>query len=86
MYRTSYSSIPNNTTIYRSNNTTTNSGGYYDERGFWIPFVVGGLAGGALGYGVANNNFLSNGSYPPRPCCGPIPMYYPMPYGPYPYY
>ncbi len=84
MYRNNYS-IPT-TTMYRSNSANTN-GGYYDERGFWIPFVVGGLAGGALGYGVANNNFLSNnnGYYQqPRPCCPPgYPMFYPAPY---PYY
>lgn len=63
-----------------------NSAGYYDERGFWIPFVVGGLAGGALGYGVANNNFLSN-NYNNQPV--PYPIFYPAPAPypmPYPYY
>ncbi|MCI8548645.1 MAG: hypothetical protein HFJ38_07170 [Bacilli bacterium] len=91
MYRTNYN-MP--TTMYRgskpvSNHTINPSvGGYYDERGFFIPFVVGGLAGGALGYGIANNNFLAHqsqpnqGFYPPiRPCCpGPYPVM------PYPYY
>ncbi len=45
------------------------------ERIFWAPFVVGGLAGTALGYGIANNNQMKNG------------YYYPMqvPYYPYPY-
>lgn len=43
-----------------------------DERFFWAPFVVGGLAGTALGYGIANNNQINN--HPP--------MYYPMPYPP----
>lgn len=86
MYRTTSYQNPNistNTTMYSSNNN--NVGGYYDERGFWVPFVVGGLAGGALGYGIANNNFLSNnGYYPaPRPCCMPRPMPYPMPFQPY---
>ena len=89
MYRSSYNmNMPSS--IYRGSATTTTSantaGGYYDERGFWIPFVVGGLAGGALGYGVANNNFLShNGGYynQPRPCCQPG---YPAFYGPYPFY
>lgn len=38
------------------------------ERFFLAPFLVGGLAGTALGYGIANNN---------RP---PYPMYYPSPY------
>lgn len=53
-----------------------------DERFFWAPFVVGGLAGTALGYGIANNNQLNNG----KPCCG-VPIYpapYPVPY-PTPY-
>ncbi len=36
--------------------------GYYNERGFWVPFAIGGLAGGALGYGIANNN--QNKNYP----------------------
>lgn len=28
---------------YRANTTSKNNAtGYYDERGFWIPFVVGG--------------------------------------------
>ena len=31
----------------------------------WAPFVVGGLAGTALGYGIANKNQINN----PRPCC-----------------
>jgi hypothetical protein len=53
--------------------------GYYNERGFWIPFAIGGLAGGALGYGLANNNKI-NYYHPPyqyRP-----PMMYPV-YPPY---
>lgn len=92
MYRTSYNPY-NQNTMYRSSTTTTtaNQGGYYDERGFWVPFVVGGLAGGALGYSIANNNFLSNnnnnnGYYPmgpgPRPCCGQGPIFV----TPYPWY
>lgn len=45
------------------------------ERFFLAPFLVGGLAGTALGYGIANNN---------RP---PYPMYPPMIYPtPYPVY
>lgn len=45
------------------------------ERFFLAPFLVGGLAGTALGYGIANNN---------RP---PYPMYPPMMYPtPYPVY
>ena len=47
--------------------------GQNDERFFWAPFVVGGLAGTALGYGIANNNQMNNnpGYY--------YPMYYPYP-------
>lgn len=42
------------------------------ERFFLAPFLVGGLAGTALGYGIANNN------RPPYPMYPPI--YYPTPY------
>ncbi len=61
----------------RSNSTTTTS--YYPEedRFFLAPFLVGGLAGTALGYGLANNQYNSPGYYP-------IPMY-PV-YSPYPIY
>lgn len=49
-----------------------------DDRFFLAPFLVGGLAGTALGYGIANNNQMNNGGYYP-------PMYpvYPV-YQPYP--
>ena len=48
------------------------------DRFFFAPFLVGGLAGTALGYGIANNNQINNNG---RPCCG----FYPMPYpGPFP--
>ncbi len=70
--------------LYRSNNfipqtinpTLLSSD---DERFLWAPFVFGGLAGTALGYGIANNNQLNNGSY--RPMYGPVPFYpiYPSP-------
>ncbi len=42
------------------------------ERFFLAPFLVGGLAGTALGYGIANNNRPPYPMYPP--------MYYPTPY------
>lgn len=52
------------------------------ERFFWAPFVVGGLAGTALGYGIANNNQINNMNlnkiYPYYPV-------YPVPYSPYGY-
>ncbi len=50
-----------------------------DERFFWAPFVVGGLAGTALGYGIANNNQLNNQNYGYYP-----PVYYPYPTYVYP--
>ena len=46
---------------YDYNTLRGNNGNYpvtYTEDGerfFWAPFVVGGLAGTALGYGIANN-------------------------------
>lgn len=40
---------------------------------FFAPFIVGGLAGTALGYGIANNNQIN------RPQCCPGPMMYPYP-------
>lgn len=78
--------IPNNSTgMYR--NTTglqTNNYSYDmyqdtgDDRFFLAPLVVGGLAGTALGFGIANNNQLN------RPqCCGWQMM--PMPYYPQQY-
>lgn len=57
---------------YRNNsyNMNSNSSNYQnyvysnnDER-FFIPFVVGGLAGTALGYGIANNNQINNMNKP----------------------
>ncbi len=48
-----------------------------DERFFWAPFVVGGLAGTALGYGIANNNQLNNNNqgYYYGPAYYPYPTY-----------
>ena len=65
--------IPNNyQSMYRNNNQVVYKDG---DRFFLAPFVVGGLAGTALGYGLANNNQLNNyhGGYYPQPI-------YPMPY------
>lgn len=69
--------IPNNyQSMYRNNQTLYNNG----DRFFLTPFLVGGIAGTALGYGLANNNQQNNfgGYYPqpiyampiPYPCCG----------------
>lgn len=55
---------------YTNSYTTTTAGD--GERFFLAPFLVGGLAGTALGYGIANNN------RPPYPMYPPI--YYPTPY------
>lgn len=49
-----------------------------DDRFFLAPFLVGGLAGTALGYGIANNNQINR-----PPCCMMVPMGGP---GPMPYY
>lgn len=51
------------------------SQGMDDERFFWAPFVVGGLAGTALGYGLANNNQLNNGTLQPIYPMYPYPVY-----------
>lgn len=56
---------------------------YRDERGLLIPFLFGGVAGTALGYGIANNNMYKN-NYQPAYYFQP---YYPyLPYQQYPYY
>lgn len=76
--------IPNNSTgMYRNTNGLQGNGYSYevyqdsnDERFLLAPLVVGGLAGTALGFGIANNNQLNNRP----PCCGWQMM--PMPYYP----
>lgn len=55
-----------------------------DERFFWAPFVVGGLAGTALGYGIANNNQMNNGTLQPVYPMYPYPIY--QPYQTFPSY
>ena len=64
-----------NSTIYYQ----TNYPDMQDDRFLWAPFVVGGLAGTALGFGIANNNQLNN------QCCHgqvfyPYPVYQQVPY------
>lgn len=51
---------------------------YYtnEDRFFLAPLLVGGLAGTALGYGIANNNQMNHSYYPPYPM---MPMYYSYP-------
>lgn len=59
---------------YPNNYNNYNNG----DRIFWAPFLVGGLAGTALGYGIANNNY--GRYYPPVYYVpGPQPMPYPYP-------
>lgn len=82
MYPNRY--LPNSKVMYRSmpinyipKNTNTIAMNPEEERFFFAPFIFGGLAGTALGYGIANNNQLNNGNYRP-----PMPVY-PL-YPPYP--
>lgn len=85
MYSYNYS-IPNNNQSMYEKSDNLNKVPYYsnnDERFLWAPFIFGGLAGTALGYGIANNNQLnSNGQ-----CCNGG-LYYNPYYNPYyqPYY
>lgn len=80
MYTNNYI-IPNNSSsMYRNTSSLQNfSYGSFptseNERFFLAPLVVGGLAGTALGFGIANNNQLNR-----PPCCGfqPMPYYYPQ--------
>ncbi len=55
------------------NNYPVSYGNPDDERFLFAPFLLGGLAGTALGYGIANNN--QNPTYYPV-----YPMYPPYPY------
>lgn len=53
-----------------------------DDRFFLGPFLVGGLAGTALGYGIANNNQIGNMPYPQPMYFVPAPQQFnqPCPY------
>ena len=53
---------------------------YQDDRCVFTPFLVGGLAGTALGLGIANNNQISNPPYMPYPNYQFVPVYQPVPY------
>lgn len=71
--------MPRNTNyVYRNTPVTNNPN---DER-FIFPFLVGGVAGTALGYGLANNN-NNNQVFYPYP---PYPNYYYGGMQPYPIY
>ena len=69
MYRNSSSNFNSNSFPYNSYQNST------DDRFFLTPFLFGGLAGTALGYGIANNNQINR-----PPCCGwqQMPYYYPQ--------
>ena len=83
MYPSRYIISNNSSSMYRNiNGLHSNSYAYNsypnsdDERFLLAPLVVGGLAGTALGFGIANNNQLNNRP----PCCGyPMMPYYPQP-------
>lgn len=75
--------IPNNSSIMNRNAGGLQQNMYpygmngqavEDDRFFLAPFLFGGLAGTALGFGIANNNQMN------RPPCCMQPM--PMPYFP----
>ena len=53
---------------------------YQDDRFLFTPFLVGGLAGTALGLGIANNNQINNPPYIPYPNYQFVPVYQPIPY------
>lgn len=53
---------------------------YQDERFLFTPFLVGGLAGTALGLGIANNNQINNQPFMPYPNYQFIPVYPQIPY------
>ena len=50
-----------------------------EDRFLMAPFLLGGIAGTALGYGIANNN--QDNYYPmyPYPMYQPVPVYYQQP-------
>ncbi len=85
MYHNNYVAPDNTNYMYENSSSmypTAQSGN--DDR-FILPFIVGGVAGTALGYGIANNNQNGQVFYPYPP------YYYPPYYGgmqpqPYPIY
>ena len=53
---------------------------YQDDRFIFTPFLVRGLAGTALGLGIANNNQINNPPYITYPNYQFVPVYQPVPY------
>ncbi len=81
MYRNDYGiGVNPNYTTYENSAMYGSPMPQNDDR-FLFPFLVGGVAGGALGYGIANNNNNNNPQvfypYPPAPM---YPMYGMQPY------
>lgn len=62
---------------YTTSGVNGNVVGQDGERFFLAPFLVGGLAGTALGYGIANNNQINHPPmmYPPMMYPTPYPIY-----------
>ena len=60
---------------YGSNSNPYPSDG---DRFLWAPFLVGGLAGTALGYGIANNQMSNQTFYPVYPMVPATTYSYPM--------
>lgn len=50
---------------------------FQDDRFLFTPFLVGGLAGTALGLGIANNNQMNNGQYNNMPAMYPAYPFFP---------
>ena len=73
-----YNNYPNYSRVNYPTNDVSST--YYDnyngdDRFFWAPFVVGGLAGTALGFGIANNNQMNHQQYYPYPPMVPVYSY-----------
>ena len=71
-----------NNNYRRQNNIYPNAVYYQDDRNLLLPFLFGGVAGTALGYGIANNNMYNRPQfyyppiyYRPYPPIG-VPYYY----------
>ena len=61
--------------MYNYGNYATQN--YSDDRFFGVPFLVGGIAGTALGYGLASNqNNQGETFYPVYPTVPMYPTYY----------
>lgn len=64
-----YTNFPNGYSL--NGNPHSNYNNYVnnnDDRFLWAPFLFGGIAGTALGYGIASNNQYNN---------NPVGVYYP---------